>query len=326
MIPSEDEHATEVGTMGLRERTIPSDEEYLSWRERFCNWGRWGADDENGTLNFVTDAVRVSAGALVRAGRTVSLARPIDTFAGPANPYPAHHMVGCQGSGGMLDYIGMFIHGFTQTHIDALCHLRTHDNRYWNDKPVGALGMPAEHSGTIDFWNHGIVTRGVLYDIPRLRSTDYVEPGRPVMGWELYDAATAQGVEPRAGDAVLIRSGHGRYYELHPDERPAFGSPSGVHATAVEFLYETDASLLCWDWQDAPTDQQGIANPMPISVPMHVHHIVLPYMGMPIIDNAELEALAAACAELSQWEFQFVCAPLVIPSGTGSPVNPLAIL
>ena len=312
--------------MGLHERTIPSDDEYLSWRERFCNWGRWGADDEKGTLNFITDDVRVSAGGLVRSGRTVCLARPIDTFAGPANPYPAHHMVGCHGSGGMLDYIGMFIHGFTQTHIDALCHLRTHDGRYWNDKPVGALGMPAEHSGTIDFWNDGIVTRGVLYDIPRLRGTEYVEPGRPVMGWELYDAAAAHGLEPRAGDAVLIRSGHGRYYELHPDLRPGFGSPSGVHATAVEFLYETSASLLCWDWQDAPVDQQGITNPMPTSVAMHVHHIVLPYMGMPIIDNAELEALAVACAEQSQWEFQFVCAPLVIPLGTGSPVNPLAIL
>jgi kynurenine formamidase len=125
---------------------------------------------------------------------------------------------------------------------------------------------------------------------------------------------------------VLIRSGHGRYYELHSNERPGFGSPSGVHATAVEFLYETNASLLCWDWQDAPVDQQGITNPMPISVAMHVHHIVLPYMGMPIIDNAELEPLARACAALSRWEFQFVCAPLVIPRGTGSPVTPLAIL
>jgi len=79
-------------------------------------------------------------------------------------------------------------------------------------------------------------------------------------------------------------------------------------------------------WQDAPVDQQGIKNPLPIAVPMHVHHIVLPYMGMPIIDNAELEGLARTCAELAQWEFQFVCAPLVIPLGTGSPVTPLAIL
>ena len=81
------------------------------------------------------------------------------------------------------------------------------------------------------------------------------------MGWELADAAAAQGVEPRAGDAVIIRSGRGRYDELHPDERPGSARPTGVHAGAVEFLYDTDASLLCWDWQDAPTDQQGIPNP-----------------------------------------------------------------
>jgi kynurenine formamidase len=311
--------------LGLHDRTIPSDDEYLSWRTAFCNWGRWGRDDELGTLNFVTDDVRARAAALVRSGRTVSLARPIDTHPGPANPYPAHHFVACEGSGGMLDYVGMFIHGFTQTHIDSLCHLRTHDGRFWNDHPVGALGMPAEHSGTIDFWRDGIVTRGVLYDIPRLRGTDYVEPGHPVMGWDLLDAAAAQGVEPQPGDAVLIRSGHGRYFALHPDASPAFGSPSGVHATAVEFLHETEAALLCWDWQDAPTDQQGITNPLPIRVPMHVHHIVLPYMGMPIIDNADLEALADACAREGRWEFQFVCAPLVITRATGSPVNPLAI-
>ena len=312
--------------MGLSDRTIPSNEEYLSWREKFCNWGRWGASDELGTLNHITDEVRRRAAALVQRGRAVSMSRAIDTFAGPDNPYPAHHMVACAGSGGMLDYIGMFIHGFSQTHIDALCHLRTHTDRYWNDKPTGAQGMPAEHSGTIDYWRDGVVTRGVLYDIPRLRGTEYVEPGKPVMGWELSDAAVAQGVEPRAGDAVIIRSGHGRYFAIHTDRRPAFASPSGVHATAVEFLYATDAALLVWDWQDAPTEQQGLPNPVPHAVPMHVHHMVLPYMGMPIIDNADLEALATACAQEGRWEFQFVCAPLVIPRGTGSPVNPLAIL
>jgi kynurenine formamidase len=311
--------------MGLAERTPPSAEEYAGWRKEFCNWGRWGADDELGTLNFVTPAARSAAAASVRSGRTVSLARPIDTFAGPANPYPAHHFVACEESGGMLDYIGLFIHGFTQTHIDALCHLQTHDGRFWNDKPVGSQHMPAEHSGTIDFWSQGVVGRGVLYDIPRLRGGEHIEPGHPVMGWELADAAEAQGVEPRAGDIVMIRSGHGRYFELHPDESPRFASPSGVHAGAVEFLYRTDAAVLCWDWQDAPTDQQGIPNPASHPVPLHVHHILIPYMGMPIIDNADLEALAVACAEEGRWEFQFVCAPLVIPRGTGSPVNPLAI-
>ena len=109
-------------------------------------------------------------------------------------------------------------------------------------------------------------------------------------------------------------------------ERPGFGSPSGVHASCVEYLHATDASMLVWDWQDAPTDQQGLPNPLPIDHALHVHNVLLPYMGMPIIDNADLEPIAATCAALGRWEFQLVVAPLVIEGATGSPVNPIAIL
>jgi kynurenine formamidase len=101
---------------------------------------------------------------------------------------------------------------------------------------------------------------------------------------------------------------------------------TGVHASCVEFLYQNDASLLVWDFQDAPTADQGIANPGGRSpMALHVHHILLPYMGMPIIDNADLEALADCCAQLGRWEFQLVVAPLHIPGATGSPVNPVAV-
>jgi kynurenine formamidase len=315
--------------MALKDRTPPTAEEYLEYPSRFSNWGRWGDDDELGTLNHITDAVRRESAALVREGRAVSLSRPLDTFASSANPYPAHHFVAMEGSGGMLDYFGMFIHGVTQTHIDALSHLGAHQHGrdvYWNGKPFGPLRMPSGRRGTIEHWSDGIVTRGVLYDIPRLRGTGWVEVGRPVHGWELVDAAAASGIEPRAGDAVVIRSGHGAYYAAHPSERPGFGSPSGVHASCVEFLYETDASMLVWDWQDAPSDQQGVPNPLPIDHPLHVHNVVLPYMGMPIVDNADLERLAATCAELGRWEFQLLVAPLVIEGATGSPVNPLALM
>jgi kynurenine formamidase len=311
--------------MGLADRTPPSADEYAAYRARYSNWGKWGDDDEFGTLNFITPDVRRAAAGLVREGRTVSMARPLDTHAGPANPFPAHHFVAVEGSGGMIDYVGCFVHGFTQTHIDALCHLRTAEgDTFWNGKPFGHSNLPLDHSGTIDFWRDGIVTRGVLYDIPRLRGTEYVEPGRPVHGWELADAAAAQGITPQAGDAVIIRSGFGAYFQA-VDERPGMGSPAGVHASCIEFLAETDAGLLVWDMQDAPIEDQGIPNPIPIPIPLHVHHIVLPYMGLPIVDNCELEGLARVCAELGRWEFQFVVAPLVITRGTGSPVNPLAI-
>ena len=123
--------------------------EYDEYRRRYCNWGRWGDDDEFGTLNHVTPDVRRAAAALVTEGRAVSMARPLDTHASPANPYPAHTFVALEGSGGMLDYVGCFVHGFTQTHIDALCHLRTADGKtFWNGKPFGHSNMPLDHTGT----------------------------------------------------------------------------------------------------------------------------------------------------------------------------------
>jgi kynurenine formamidase len=310
--------------MTLDKRALTA-EEYAAYRTRFCNWGRWGPDDELGTLNHITDEVRRTAAGLVRRGQAVSLARPLDTGKGAANPYPAHHFMAMPGSGGMLDYVGMFIHGLTITHIDALCHLPTVEGRLWQDRPMNDSRLPATHNGTIDFLNDGVVTRGVLYDVPRYRGTDFVAPGRPVQGWELEEIAAAEAITPRPGDAVIIRSGYEPYWRAQ-DHGPGFEHVAGVHASCVEFLHQRDASLLVWDFQDAPTEDQGIPNPSPSSpIALHVHHIVLPYMGMPIVDNADLEALARTCAELGRWEFQLVVAPLNVPGATGSPVNPLAV-
>jgi kynurenine formamidase len=312
--------------MTLADRTPPTLDEYAAFRERFCNWDRWGPDDEMGTLNFITDDSRRAAFGCVEAARSVSLARPLDTRPGPANPFPAHHFVATLGAGGMLDYVGMFIHGLSGTHIDALCHIPTLEgDRTWRGIELGADRMPRQRSGTVDFWRSGIVTRGVLYDVPRFRRTEFVTPGAPVHGWELADIAAAQGVEPRAGDAVIIRSGHGPYWAAQGTP-PAWGTIAGVHASCLEFLYDTDAGLLVWDMGDAPTADQGIPNPGGTETALHVHHIALPYMGLPIVDNVDAEPLAVACAEEESWAFLFVVAPLCIPGGTGSPINPLAIL
>ena len=313
--------------MGLADRKPPTQVEYDGWRERFSNWGRWGAGDELGTVNHVTPEVRRAAAKLVRAGRSVSLARPIDTHAGPRNPFPAHHLIPAGRSGGIIDYVGMFIHGFAQTHIDALSHIPTADgSAFYNGRPRSAETMlPRGPTSGVDFWCDGIATRGVLYDIPRLRGAPYVRPGEPVHAWDLADAAARQGVEPRPGDAVIIRSGLDPYLAEHP-EGAGFASPAGVHASALEFLWEHDASLLVWDMLEAPTADQGLVNPIDIPTPVHIHCVAIPYMGLPLLDNARLEPLAAACAEERRWEFLLVVAPLVIPGGTGSPVNPIAVL
>jgi len=276
--------------MGLKERTPPTADEYALYPERFSNWGRWGEEDERGTLNHITDDVRRAAARLVSQGRTISLARKIDTEPGPGNPYPAHHVASVGTSTGLADYIGLFFHGFAQTHIDAISHIPGADGRFYNGRPIGVttpgMVMPEGATLGVQRMSDGIVTRGVLYDIPRLRGLDYVDAGAPVHGWELQDAADAQGVEPRPGDVVCIRSGRDEWVAAHP-ESAGWSVPAGVHASVCEFLYETDAAMLCWDMLDAPTVDQGLPNPIDIETPVHVHCVTIPIMGMPLLDNAD---------------------------------------
>lgn len=314
--------------MGIADRTPPSPAEYEAYRERFSNWGRWGAEDELGTLNHVTPEARRDAAASVREGRVVSMARPIDTEPSAHNPHPAHHFASVGAATGLADYIGLFFHGFSQTHLDALSHIPTRDGHYYNGRPIGtvlpSLAMPEGVACGIQRMREGVVARGVLYDVPRFRGCEFVEEGRPVQGWELFDIAKAQGVEPRPGDVVCIRSGRDEWMAAHADQ-DGFGVRAGVHASVCEFLYETDAAMLCWDMLDAPTRDQGIPNPIDIETPVHVHCITLPYMGMPLLDNADFRSLSATCASLGRTTFLFCVAPLQIEGGTGSPVNPLAI-
>ena len=306
--------------MSLADRTPPTVDEYKAYRDRFGNWGRWGDDDQLGTLNHITDETRQTAAALVREGRSVSLSRPIATaraVPGPLNPAPADHrmMLAPIACG---DYIGVAYHGWVNTHIDALCHIYTEDSKLYNGRPSSEVTSDGAQTNSVEHWRSGIVTRGVLYDIPRHRGVDHVTVETPVHGWELLDVAKAQRIEPQPGDAVIIRGGHSAFMAKNPDLAQP-GEAPGVHASVLEFLYEYDASLLGWDLMEAPGQEQYGAMIGPI------HQVAIPYMGMPLLDNADLDGLAAACAELGRWEFQLIIAPLVVIGGTGSPVNPIAV-
>lgn len=311
--------------MSLADRTPPTPEDYARYPERFTNWGRWGTDDQAGTINLITPEVRRAAAALVRDGRTVSLSLTIGDppRSSLSSGFEQEMSVGTSASG---DTLRIRYHGWSITHLDALCHMFTGPHgQLYNGRPSADVTTEGALSGNVKAFAGGIITRGVLYDVPRFRDTDYVTLDRPVHGWELQDIAAAQGVEPRAGDAVIIRSGARAFYATHPEFGNGMADQMpGVHASAVEFLHQTDAAVLVWDLLESG----GTGLPSRLregmdAIPMH--EIAIPFMGMPMLDNADLEALAATCAELRRWEFMLFVAPLVVKGGTGSPVNPIAL-
>jgi hypothetical protein len=230
----------------MSERTPPDVDGYARYRERFNNWGRWGVDDQLGTLNHISTDTRRAAAALVTEGRSVSCANPIATRdvvqSEHRNSRPADHRMQINPSGSS-DYVGVSYHGFVNTHIDALCHIFTGvDGELYNGRPSSAVTESGALTNSVDHWRDGIVTRGVLYDIPRLRGTDHVTLEEPVQAWDLEDWAAQIGLEPAAGDAVLIRSGCDPFWAAHPDFEFRFPpNTPGVGVSVLEFLYEHDA-------------------------------------------------------------------------------------
>lgn len=302
---------------------VPSEDEIRTYFEKCSNWGRWGLDDNAGTVNLITGETRRHAASLVKTGRAVSLSRQWNTRGGPGNWNPAQHFVRT-GEDFAVDYLGILFHGYATTHIDALCHIFW-EGRGWNGKPASDVTSNGAKFGAVDAWaDTGLTTRGVLIDIPRFRGEPFVTLDRPVRGWELVEAAKQQGVEPRPGDAVLIYSGREKFYAAHPEMAPGAPPSPGVHADVCLELKQHDAALLGWDCLDArPSGYELFENPPKAGGPVHVFAIV--YMGLPLLDNALLEPLADACAEEGRWEFLLTINTLNVRGGTGSPVNPVAI-
>src|SRR6266568_3879488 len=167
--------------------------EYLYSRH---NWQRWGPEDERGAVNLIGPAQRLSALRLVRSGRCISLSRDVPTQAAPANPLPAQHFVRTRfqadRTGIASDFYGMQYHGYQTTHIDALCHIWD-ERGFWGGRdPREEILSDGTLWGGIEHWRDGIVTRGVLLDVPAFRQTAYVTGDQPVMGAELESVASAQ--------------------------------------------------------------------------------------------------------------------------------------
>lgn len=301
-------------------------EEFEALFEEIKTWGRWGPDDVRGTLNYLTPERVVEAAHLARSGRTVSLSLPVNTVAGPDNPKPAiHHMV--QGhdvdidSGGLriaTDFLGIEFHGDCQTHIDALCHV-AYNGQLYNGVPMGAVTTRGATAHAIDDYRHGIVGRGVMLDIPKLRGVDWLEPGEWVDGDELLAAEEAQGVRLGEGDIFVFRTGHHRRrLDLGSWDANKVGR-AGLHPTAMRLLAERRIAVFApdGDGETVPSPVRGVAYP--------IHPLQITAMGMAAMDSLQFEDLAEACEEERRWEFLFIVAPLRLQAGTGSPVNPIAV-
>ena len=286
------------------------------WMEELSNWGRWGEDDEIGAANLMTEAKRLEAAALVRTGETVSLSHDFLTeqAVDAAEPYVLQMQVNPEGQNSG-DRVEVYFHGVTYSHLDGLCHV-FYKGRLYNGHDYRDV-VTADGCSLMDTtrMKDGLVTRGVLVDMPRLKGVPYLEPGtklyrEDIEAWEEY-----AGVRLGSGDALLLRTGRWTH-------RAAVGPTremAGWDASVIPFLAERDIALLGADSvHEAPDSVPGLrVNP--------IHRFAIVARGVNLLDNIDLDAAAETAARLNRWEFMLVVAPLRVPGGTGSPVNPIAI-
>jgi len=311
-------------------KTLPepmSAQEFDKLFQSVSNRGRWGANDERGTLNYITPAEVCRAASLVRSGKSVSMAIPINKVAGPDNPHPAvHYMVQSYDVGAgrepqiALDYLACEFHGDCHTHIDALCHI-AYKGQLYNGKGVADVTSRGASLLDITAYAHGVIGRGVMLDIPRLRGVKWLEPGEAVTPQELEAAEKAQGVRLGKGDIFIFRTGHHRRrLELGPWNNGYEGEgKEGLHSTVMPWLHERQVAAFFpdGDGETVPSKVEGVIYP--------VHTLQIAAMGLACADSLQFEDVVEVCEAEGRWEFMVMAAPLRLPGGTGSLFNPLAV-
>lgn len=293
------------------------------WEQSLSNWGRWGPDDQRGTLNLITREKTREAATLVREGITVTLQhfvteeQAIDsqTF-GPTE----HWMSRIDEDTGLpsfaLDEIQFSLHDGMLSHLDALCHYRTElDGEYviFNGYPQN-LGVNGCEDLAIDRMGTSYVTRGVLVDIPLLKGVDWLDPSTPIYPEDLEAWEEFAGVTIGSGDALLVRTGR---WAMRDAEGPwAYNrGGAGLHASVLPWLRERDVAILVGDAVNdvQPSGVAGINRP--------IHQLTQVNLGLPLVDNGYLKDVARVAAELERWEFMVSIQINPVPGGTASPFN-----
>ena len=282
--------------------------------QRVKNWGRWGANDQLGSANLVTAETRRKAIALAKTGESVSLSHDLLTDKAEDNGSPFEQTM--LGSNNMDNYRVSY-HGYAHSHIDGLCHI-LYKGQTYNGYPTAEVNTPQGCAKLgIENLKQGVVTRGVLIDIPRLRGVPYLEPGTAIYAEDVEAWEKNTGVKIGPGDAILLRTGRwARREKLGPWNVGA--SAAGFHASIAPWIKARGVAFVGSDAAEdvVPSLVQGLALPL--------HTLLSTGLGMNLLDNQDLEAVAVMAAKHNRWVFMLTIAPLAVKGGTGSPANIIA--
>ena len=219
-----------------------------------------------------------------------------------------------------LDFVGVACHGAAVSHIDALCHVFVRGKMYNGYDASDVKSIGALRNAIASAASDGIVGRGVLLDIPRLRGAPWLELSDRIGPEDLLAAERAQGVLVREGDLLLVATGRQARSAAKGPWAVTEQGMAGLLPTCIPYLHERRIAVLGTDGFSDP-----MGGPLIDGWPVPIHQCCLVAMGVHLLDNLDLRALGRACAERRRWEFLFVVQPLRIARGTGSPVNPTAV-
>jgi kynurenine formamidase len=306
--------------------------------ERCRNWGKWGEDDQLGTLNYITSEKVIQAATLVQSGKVISLATAFDESGpqsgGGARHNPIHLMLatgtdaaaGAQrfgdsppphGFGYSDDAVSMPLQCATQW--DGLAHI-FHNNTMWNGYPASDVTARGAQRNGIEQLREKMVTRGILLDVARQQGVEALEPGYGITPGDLDACLDAAGLRVTPGDIVLVRTGQMGYCKANGWGTYAGGDAPGLSFSTADWLHQSEIAAIA-------TDTWGVEvrpNELPDSF-QPLHCVMIPNMGLLVGEIFDLESLGADCAEDGVYEFLFVAPPLPITGAVGSPINPQAI-
>ena len=284
-----------------------------NWMTELSNWGRWGRGDQLGALNLITPAKRIEAAKLVKTGVSVSLAHNYSVNPDLGLPPPFDQEISMLNTPGeyVMERVSFSYHGGIHSHLDALCHVLWQGEMYngFSKSDVNEDGCQKLGIANV---KQGILTRGILMDIPRLKGVDYLPPGTAVYIEDLEAWEEQTGVRVSPGDVIFVRTGR------WATPGSAGSGSAGLHASVAPWLRERDVAIVGGDYaNDAiPSGVQGVFLP--------IHQLTIVAMGVRLFDNLDLEALAEEAVRQGRWEFMLSASPIPVEGGVGSPMNPIA--